>query len=443
MVTLVQAFHRHAAMRAKLTKRKLDATPTPRARFRLFDTELPGFLVDLSPSGARTFYVRYRAGTGRAAPIAWVKLGEYGALTVEEARTAARGVLAGVARGENPAQERARERGALTLSALSPAFLADVKARRKPTTAAEYRRMFDRDVVPILGTKRAADLTTADLARLHSSMRDRPYMANRVLAVLGAFCSWCELHGYRPKHSNPAPDVEPYVEHARERFLSGEEMARLGAALTTAETVGVPPAPSRRRKPKKGKTAKHRPRSADKVRPANPFAVACLRFLLLSGWREAEARTLRWDALDAARGHAILVDTKTGRSVRPLGAAVFAFLDELPRLAGSPYVFPSADAGRPIVNLTRTWEAVRLAAQLPDVRLHDLRHTAASVAAAGGLSLPLIGALLGHRNPSTTQKYAHLADDPRRLAADRLAGDMAAALAGTTTNVTPIRQGAR
>jgi integrase len=303
--------------------------------------------------------------------------------------------------------------------------------------------MFDRDVMPVLGTKRAADLTTADLARLHSSMRDRPYMANRVLAALGAFCSWCELHGHRSRHSNPAPDVEPYAEHARERFLSGEEMARLGAALTLAETVGVPPAPSRRRKPKKGKTAKHRPKSADTVRPANPFAIACLRFLLLSGWREAEARTLRWDALDTARGHAILADTKTGRSIRPLGASVFAFLDELPRLEDSPYVFPGAEPGQSIVNLTRTWEAVRLAAKLSDVRLHDLRHTAASVAAAGGLSLPLIGALLGHRNPSTTQKYAHLADDPRRLAADRMAGDVAAALAGTATPVTPLRRGSR
>jgi integrase len=162
--------------------------------------------------------------------------------------------------------------------------------------------------------------------------------------------------------------------------------------------------------------------------------IACIRFLLLSGWRESEARTLRWDALDYARGYATLADTKTGRSQRPLGAPVFALLDELPRLAGSPYVFPGIRPDVPLVNLSRTWEAVRIAADLPGVRLHDLRRTAA----AGGLSLLQIGAALGHRNQSTTQKYAHLADDLRRLAADRIASDVAAALAGTTAPATVL-----
>lgn len=427
-------------MPVKLTKRAVDALPLPARRRWIFDSELRGFLLHLSSTGARTFYARYRTAPGRGAPFAWVKLGDYGAVTVEQARDAAKRVLAAVARGEDPAALRAEHRAAQTLTALAPAFLAGVRARRKPSTATECARLFNRDVLPALGKKRAADLTTADLARLHASMSARPYMANRVLAALGAFGTWCELHGYRRKHTNPAVDVAPYPEHARERFLSGGELARLGAALERAVTIGVPSAPKKRRTPKAGPSAKHRPKSADTPRPANPFAIACLRFLLLSGWRESEARTLRWDALDEARAHAILADTKTGRSIRPLGAAVFAFLDGLPRIEGSPYVFPAGDGRHPRADLSRTWAAVRLAAGLEDVRLHDLRHTAAAMAAAGGLSLPLIGALLGHRNPSTTQKYAHLADDPRRLAADRMAGDVAAALAGTTTRVTSMRQ---
>lgn len=419
-------------MATKLTKRTLDALKPRAARYELADTELPGFLVRVTPDGVKSFGLVYRAGTGRTAPKRRLTIGRYGPLTVDGARKIALEVIGEVRRGGDPVNARAADKQTQTVATLARQFLDDVRARRKPTTATEYARIVTREIVPAFGTRRVTDVTTPDLARLHVSMSERPYMANRVLSVLGAFFTWCELHGHRPRGSNPAPAVEPFPEHGRERFLSGTELARLGAALTLAERTGVPAAPRRKRTPATGRTAKHRPKSADAPKPSNPFAVGCIRFLLLSGWRESEARTLRWDALDTARGFATLADTKTGRSVRPLGAPVFALLDELPRVDGSPYVFPGARTDVPLVNLSRTWEAVRVAAKLPGVRLHDLRHTAAARAAAGGLSLLQIGVALGHRNQSTTQKYAHLADDPRRLAADRIAADVAAALAGGT-----------
>ena len=160
-----------------------------------------------------------------------------------------------------------------------------------------------------------------------------------------------------------------------------------------------------------------------------------LRFLLLSGWREREALTLRWDAVDLGRGVATLADTKTGRSVRELGAPALAVVDAMRahRQAGNPYVFPGAKPGAHFTDTARVWYAVRHAAGLADVRLHDLRHAFASVAASGGLTLPLIGALLGHTDSATTARYAHLVDSSRKRAAELTSGAVAAALAGGAT----------
>jgi integrase len=265
------------------------------------------------------------------------------------------------------------------------------------------------------------------VAKLHRALgkHNGLYLANRVIALVAAFFTYAERQGVRPKHTNPSADVEPFRESSRERFLTLEEIGQLGEALTRAERKGLAPAPRYRRPRKTGKTAKHRPKSVDKSRPADPFAVAAIRFLLLTGWREQEALTLRWDALDLKRGFATLADTKTGKSQRPLGAPAVLLLDELPRVEGSAYVFPGRKPERPLAEIRRTWCAARHAAGLDDVRLHDLRHSFASVSASAGGSLLVIGKLLGHRESATTQKYAHLLDSPVKALADVAAGTIA------------------
>jgi len=285
---------------------------------------------------------------------------------------------------------------------------------------------------------RVAALTRAQVAKVHLGMSDRPYLANRALAILGAMLRFAELHGHRPTGTNPCTGIELYPERSRERFLTDEKLKRFGTALTKAERVGLPTPPKLQRKPPAPEKAKHRPKSAGTPVPANPFAVAALRFLLLTGWRESEALGLRWDQLDDARGIAALPDTKTGRSDRHVGAPALALLTDLPRLADSPFVFPGAKPGAHLVEIKRVWEAVRHSAKLEGVRLHDLRHSFASVGAAGGLSLPMIGALLGHREVSTTQRYAHLGDDPRKAAADRVSAHVAAAMAPEPAADTPV-----
>jgi integrase len=155
-----------------------------------------------------------------------------------------------------------------------------------------------------------------------------------------------------------------------------------------------------------------------------------LRFLLLTGWRESEALTLRWSDLNTERGTATLRETKTGRSERELGAPALLLVNDLRRLrkADNPYVFYGAKDAAHFTDTARLWDCVRHAAGLPDVRLHDLRHGYASVGLASGLTLPVIGALLGHSDVATTSRYAHLADTARKRAADLTAGAIANAL---------------
>ena len=423
----------------KLTKRRLDAlTPHDRERVFTWDDDLKGFGVCVFPSGRKVFVLQYRPAGQRTARR--ITLGNHGALTVDEARRLAKEHLGLIARGGDPGTARRRSREAPTMRELGEAYLEDVRARKKETTAAEYGRLWAKHVLPALGARKVADVTAADVARLHRLMKSTPYLANRMLAMLGAFFTFAAREGVRARHENPAHDVDFYPERARERFLTPAEFARVGEALARAEREGVPAAPEKRRRPKSRATAKHRTKSWDAPIPANPVAVAAIRLLILTGCRRGEILALRWQDVDLERGYLRLTDTKTGRSVRPLGAAAADILASLPRDDGSPFVFPGSKPGTHLTGITRLWFAIRHHAGLHDVRLHDLRHSFASVPAMGGDSLLVIRALLGHADAKTTQRYAHLGDDPVKAAADRTAGAIAAWLRGAETEVAPIER---
>ncbi len=416
----------------KLTKRRVDAAMPAESDYFIWDGALPGLGVRVWPTGRKTFVFKYQRG-GRGGPSRRLAIGDHGGVSVENARKHAAQLRAAVLEGRDPATERRAQNDAIRAEHQAPTvaqvvadFLADRRAKKKMGTVVEYQRMLERDVLPKLGKLKVAEVSGQRIHRMHLSMADRPYMANRVLAVLGAMFRFAEQHGYRPPGTNPCLGIEPYREEARERYLTQAEYAAVGAVLMRAEREGIPPAPSRRKKPGDPAKQKHRPKDAGKPIPADPFGVACIRFLMLAGWREGEATSLRWDAVDFERGTATLATTKTGRSIRHLGAPALNLLAGLPRIAGSAYCFPGAKPGAHLTSVRRLWEAVRHAAELPDVRLHDLRHAHASIAAGGGLSLPVIGALLGHREVATTQRYAHLADHPLRTAADQVANAVAA-----------------
>ncbi len=417
-------------MRAKLTKRTVDATKCRETDVLVWDTELRGFGLKVTPKDRRVFVAQYWAPNVNRVRRR-VTLGIYGVLTVDQARGAALRILGRVASGEDPAAEAGEKRSVVrdaTFEAVSQDYLIEVQAKLKPRTADEYERLFKTYILPALGKKSVGTIAFKDIAALHLAHKAHPYQANRVLQLLKTFLYWAELRGHRAAGANPCRDVRKFPERISERFLTVEEVGRLGAALGTAAREGLHPAPQHRKRAKSARTTKHRPKSADTPIPANPYAVAAIRFLLLTGWREQEALTLRWSALDFERGFATLEETKTGRSHRPVGAPALELLNTLPRVVGSVYVFPGARAGMPLREIKRVWYAARHAAGLDDVRLHDLRHTVASFSVASGHSLYLTGKLLGHARPETTQRYAHLADDARRVTADAVSAMIAEAL---------------
>ncbi|MFG1214958.1 site-specific integrase [Xanthobacter flavus] len=411
-------------MGTKITKRAVDALKPTAQEYFTWDSDLPGFGVRVRPSGAMSYVVKYRAGKGRSAPTRRVTISAVGKITPEEAREQAKRVVADAMRGNDPARERARERGAPTLSALADRFLAEhVDVKRKASTSVGYRGIVDRDLKPALGSRKAETIIRADIARLHSEMANRPIQANRMLAIVGKLYAWSASRGLTPEGVNPARGIEKYRESGRERFLTAEELGRLGAALEEAETVGLPYEVD-----EGGPRAKHAPKAENRRVKLGPHPVAALRLLLFTGARLREILHLRWEEIDFERGLAFLPDSKTGRKPLVLSSAALRVLVDLPRVG--QFVIAGDSEDQPRRDLNRPWIAVRRRAKLDGVRLHDLRHSFASVGAGAGLGLTIVGKLLGHAQPSTTARYSHLDADPLRRAADSIGDKISAAMSG-------------
>lgn len=413
---------------ANLTKRSIDALEyTAGCDYFVWDTKLKGFGVRVTERvdekgvahRRKIFVVKYRPRGSRQTKR--ITVGAFGPLTPEEAREEARIKLSEITKGVDPVAVRRAERTGKTVAEVGKAFLDEVDRRRKAGTAREYRRLWDKHVAPAFGTKLVSDVSTMDIKKLHRSLHSTPYVANRVVARLATFFTFAISEGATKSKENPTKGVEFYPEEGRERFLSKEEFGRLGAALATAESVGLPPAPEHRKKPKLLVNQKHRPKGADVPTPANPFAIAAIRLLALTGCRENEILSLRWSEVDFERGYIRLEDSKTGKSIRPLNQSAAAILEALPVVDGNPHVLPGLKPNSSLREIKRVWYAVRHAAKLEGVRLHDLRHSFASVPASSGESLLVVKSLLGHKNIATTERYAHLGDDPVRRAADRAA----------------------
>jgi len=408
----------------RITKRVVDGLKPRAKEFAIWDSRLPGFGVRVRPSGAMSYVVVYRAGAGRGAPVRRFTIASVTKTTPEAAGRRAKVILGAVAHGRDPAGEKATERGTLTISALADRFMSEhVEQKRKSGTVAFYRHLLDKIVKPELGATKADKVTRAQVARLHGKLKATPFQANRVLAVIGSMYTFAGRAGIIAEGMNPARKIEQFKERRRERFLTAEELMRLGAAIREAETKGIPWNVDET-KP----TAKHLSKAKNRFTKVDPFAVAAIRLLLFTGCRLREILNLQWEQVDLERGLLFLADSKTGRKTVILNAPALAVLAGLDRLGS--YVVPGDDPEKPRVDLKRPWEAVAKRAGLSGVRLHDLRHTYASFGAGGGLGLPIIGKLLGHNQASTTQRYAHLDADPLRRASEAIGGRIAAALGG-------------
>jgi integrase len=377
-----------------------------------WDDRLPGFGLRVTGAGG-AYVLQYRIGHGRKAPSRRITIGRHGApWTPDTARQEALRLLAEVAKGKDPSAER-RSETTDTVGAVLARWLEEIAAKRKPRTALDYRRLIARHVTRTALAKTAvAKVERRNIAKLHHGLAETPYEANHLLRVLSSFFTWCERHGYRPDGSNPCRHVVLYREEKRRRYLSPRELRRLARALAVAERCGA----------------------------VTPWMAAAIRLLVLTGARLGEVLGLRWEWVDLSRGDLRLPDSKTGAKVVHLNAPARAVVAGLAKVDGNPFVIVGGKEGRCLVNLEKPWRRVRKAALLNDVRLHDLRHSHASVGAAAGLSLPLIGALLGHSQPATTARYAHLADDPVKAAAELIGERLTAAMVGAAGEVIPLRR---
>ncbi|MEX4006749.1 tyrosine-type recombinase/integrase [Neoaquamicrobium sediminum] len=409
----------------KLTKTVVAKAVAKPSRYSLFDTQVPGFGLRVFPTGAMSWIFEYRPGEGgRRVAKKRITIGKVDDFTPEVARKIADGYRAMVRTGHDPQGEKARQRKALTVSELATAFLSDhVDAKRKASTKAHYEDVLNRLVVPKLGQLKAKDVTRADIARLHLASRKTPFQANRILAIVGSMYGFGAKHGLVPDDLNPARGVERYKEEGRERYLSGEELERLGAAIREAETTGIP------WKINPAKKTKHVPKERQAT-VIGEHAAAALRLLIFTGARVGEILTLKWEHVDFERGLLRLPDSKTGQKTIILNAPAMGVLTHLTR--AGVYVIAGDSVGKPDEkprsDLKRPWSMVRRHAKLDRVRLHDLRHNFAAFGAGGGLGLPIIGKLLGHSQPQTTARYAHLDNDPLRRATDSIGATLANAM---------------
>jgi integrase len=400
-------------------------------RYWIDDDALPGFRLQVSATGKKTYYIRLRTGGREHRQDNIYKIGEAGVLTPDEARTRARNLLARYRMGDDPLAERRQRQQVPTVAELCTQYVDSICGKRKPKTIYDYTKLIDRHIGPVLGARKADALEPAQVIRWHSAMGQvAPTTANRALGLLSTVYRWAHASGIIDESIRPTRSTTKYREVAKERYLTEDEIQRMWATLERAERVGIPADPSRSAlagKRLRGTGKRTRRISApigSVLRPANVYMVAAIRMLLLTGWREQEVLQLRWEHIDRARSLVDLPDTKTGRSTRQIGSTALEVLDALVKVEGSAWVFPGADSKNPIRDIKHLWQAVRHAAGLDDVRLHDLRHTFASAAAARGISLQVIGKLLGHKDLKSTARYAHLTDSVVRHAADLVSGGL-------------------
>jgi integrase len=411
----------------QLTDAQIRRLEPPARGYRIvYDGAVKGFAVRVTAAGAKAFVMNYYVrGTGRERRYT---IGEAGTWTIGAARIEARRLRRLIDEGGDPLADIEEARQAPTVADLCDRFVEEHLPRRRPGTALNYRILIDKHVRPALKHLKVAEVAFTDIDALHRKVsRDAPYAANRTLAVLSKAFSLAVRWGMRG--DNPCKGVEKNDEVKRKRYLSGDELTALTKAL-----------------------ASHPDRQAADI----------VRMLLLTGARRGEVLAMRWADLELSKkdkdGNFIGTWSKPASSTKqnedhevPLSAPARMLLTEIrdaysakhPRRPLPTFVFPSDSDSGHVVEIKRAWRTICKAAGISGLRVHDLRHSFASQLASAGASLPLIGALLGHSNPTTTHRYAHLFVDPQRAAVEKVATIIGAAGKADAPEPTPFKRRGR
>ncbi len=355
-----------------------------------WDSELPGFGLRVHPTGKRTWFVMFRQrGKQRR-----VSLGSAPQISAQEARGLARAKLAEVALDGLPTRkaDKTGKKQAPLMRDFAELFWADCARHWKESTRRRNRVALDRDILPALGDRRVDHVAKADILFWRDGFAERTGAFNRTIPILSVMMTYAEQLGYRARGSNPCKGTPRYKRKPMERYLSPREYGQLASALRDFE--------------------EH-----------HPLAVAAIRLLVYTGARRGEIERLRWEWVQSPR--LMLPDSKTGAKILYFNRQAVEIMEGLPNRRSKGLVFPSKRNPEAPLNLARVWSGLRNHAALPDVRLHDLRHSFASTAIHDNISLMVIGKLLGHALAETTSRYAHLSDEIVADAAERVSGSIA------------------
>ncbi len=409
-------------MAIKISRRTIDAAEVRDKPYFIWDSELKGFGIAISALGLKTYVVKYRVGKGRGASVRRVTICDIGKLTPDEARAEAKNYISNGILGVDLAASRKSQQLSVTVNDLADVFITHhVNKKKKQTTIASYTANVNKHIRSGLGRTRIDELTRSQISNWHFQLNETPYAANTALTILRVMFSFGHKHGIIPEHINPAKSIAKNIEETRERYLIKDELLALGNTLRLAETEGLP------WKVNDNKKNKHRAKTNNTTK-IDPYALAALRLLIFTGARMREILHLKWDYIDFERGIILLPDSKTGKKTIILNAPAMALLSSIDRIDGCHYVIYSGNKEKPKSGLKKPWSSIIRNAKLDGVRIHDLRHTFASYGAGAGLGLPIVGKLLGHSQSSTTERYAHLDNDPLRRGTNIIGNEIASAM---------------
>lgn len=371
--------------KCKLTKRIVEGIqPDESTRLVVWDTEVRGFCLRIYPSGRKTYFLQYR---NKNQVTHKIKIGVHGSISTELAREQARRLSLSISLGEDPSATIEAKKNARTLMHLAEEYLkSHAKIKKTPKGYKEDEYFLNTIILKKYGRLNVEKVSTFDLQKIHAELQETPYKANKLRDLLSKMFNLAIQWGWRS--DNPVKGVEKYKEYKRHRWLNDEEVQRLWPILDEYPNQKVSNA---------------------------------LRLLLLTGSRRNEVLHATWDQFDLEKA----VWTKPAHTTKqrrmehlPLSRRTIDILKHMKEEATSAFLFPGQIPGKPLQEIKKAWNTIRKKAEIPDVRIHDLRHTHASHLVSSGLSLSIVGKLLGHTQASTTQRYAHLADEPLRQATE-------------------------
>lgn len=367
----------------RLTKRLVESLAPADKDYMVWDDEIRGLAVKVTPRGRKAYYLKYRTANGTQRKPS---IGVHGKVTTDMARSIARSWSAEVAMGNDPSANRMESRDAPTFAALAERYLSEHAYPHKVATAAkEDARMLRVNLLPRWGSKRVEAVSRRDVSRMHVEIRSQigHHSANRHLALTGKMLSLAVEWGLRP--DNPARGVKMYREEKRDRWLRPDEIRRMFESL---------------------------------AQEPDAIVRGALTFILLTGARKTEALAAKWEDIDFDAALWRIPKTKSQKpQTVPMSTRALSVLQSLPRVEGNPHIFPGKVPGQHLVNLSKRWLRVRERAGLPDARIHDLRRSLGSMMVQAGTSLYVTQRALRHADSRTTADvYAHLGDGPTRAA---------------------------